>query len=471
MSALPQTKAHIDWNVPQARALTFPERDPETNIGTGIFCGGGRRGGKTKGLAGIVGHHIADYASDAHILIFRRHWSEIQTLQDECFDTWRTMLGPDAFQHNKLDKRTVFKNGAIVRWEQFETADQWTKVQGAGFTLIWCEEVQQWPNLTLFDRVATSLSGPSHVPLRLLVSANPGGLGHTAVRHRFVREFPALPPVQYRDPDTKRLWLFNPSTPKDNPVIYDQYRASLAQIRKDDPELADAFEFGKWDLSIGAFFGSSFEESRCVLKPWTSIPRSTHARIEVGGDWGSFSPAAFPLITVFTRPTTHEGHYFREGDAVVFDEFHTAVPEDLDRGTQMPAAKVAEHICAMWKHWKLPRSPHGVLDSAAFADLGVDSPGLILRANGVNLRKSQKQDRALGWAMLRQRFANAGIESPNGPALYFTENAEYCRDTSLVVEHHKTRREDLTGPDHALDAIRYLINFRPVTRRSREIAL
>ncbi|MCR9258579.1 MAG: hypothetical protein NXH95_02570 [Pseudomonadaceae bacterium] len=463
-----ETRGHIEWNEPQARALTFEERD-ETGLGTGLFSGGGRRGGKTKVSAGITGHHIADYGPDSHVLIYRRHWSEIATLQEECFDTWRTMLGPDAFTHNKQERRTRFKNGAVVRWEQFETADTWTKVQGAGFTLIWCEEIQQWPNLTLFDRIATSLSGPAHVPLRLIVTANPGGIGHSAVRSRFVKEFPNLPPVKYRDPDTKRLWLFNPSTPKDNPIIYDQYRASLAQIRKDDPELADAFEFGAWDIRVGAFFGSSFEEDRCVLKPWSKLPNNV--KIEIGADWGSASPAAFSLVATFTRPTMHEDQFFKENDSVVFDEFHTAVPEDLDKGSQMPAAKVAEHVTSMWRHWGLPGQPHGVLDSAAFADLGVDSPGAILRANGVSLRKSQKQDRAHGWAMMRQRFANCNNPEATGAALYYTANCDYARDTTLTVEHHKTRREDLVGPDHSIDGIRYLVNFKPVKRRSREFAL
>lgn len=242
----------IELNSFQQRTLLVPETFD-------LFLGGGRGGGKSYALALLALRHIEQYAEKARILYIRKTYKGLADFELVCRELFGKVYGQSA-RFNAAEHVWRFPNGAYLELGQLETHSDYAKYQGRSFTLLLADEIGQFETPDLLDILRSNLRGPKDVPVRVVLAANPGGVGHAWVAKRYV--FKAAPWLPFLELKSKRKWMYAPSTFAGNQFIdRDQYRDQLESSCPHDPELLRAWVEGDWTVSRGAYFASVLDES------------------------------------------------------------------------------------------------------------------------------------------------------------------------------------------------------------------
>src|SRR5882672_8136088 len=155
-----------------------------------LFLGGGRGGAKSYALALLALRHVEQYSAKARVLYLRRSHKGTADFVSLCFDLFGPIYGT-ALRFNAQEGLFRFPNGATVEINQLESASDYQKFQGRSFTLLLIDEAGQFPTPELLDRLRSNLRGPKTLPLRVVIAANPGDVGHQWIAARYV--FKATP--------------------------------------------------------------------------------------------------------------------------------------------------------------------------------------------------------------------------------------------------------------------------------------
>jgi hypothetical protein len=329
------------------------------------------------------------------------------------------------------------------------------------------DEAGQYASPLLVDRMRSNLRGPQGMPLRTVLAANPGDVGHVWLASRYVLGRAAW--SSFYEERTQRRCVYAPSTYRDNPFIdRDAYRRQLEAACPGDPELLRAWVDGDWAIARGAFFGTCIEERRNAAADWSALP-TYHGqpwRHWLAHDFGSAAPSVTYLCAESPGQEV-EGQWFPRGSVVLVDEVATHTPEDLNRGMGYTVPVLAEHIKDMCKFWRVRAI--GCADDAIFARTGSGAGSIAeeFARCGVNFYPARKADRITGWQKMRLMLAYAG--QPDRPGLYVARTrCAYWWNTVPFLARDPRRQEDVDtrGPDHAADAARYaLLHERQVVRQ------
>jgi hypothetical protein len=203
------------------------------------------------------------------------------------------------------------------------------------------------------------------------------------------------------DPVSGRTYIRCPSKLTDNPRLPSEYGAQLAAIAKVDPGLAQAWIDGDWTAVAGDYFGGVFDEARNVVAPPDPSDRPFSRPIDwairFSCDWGTTAPAVV-LFAGISPGVEVSGTFMPKGSFFIFDEVHTAYPDDLNRGTRAPVSEVAAEVNEKLAHWGIPRRrASGILDCAQFASQAADQAAVseLFRREGVHFWPSVKGRRTL----------------------------------------------------------------------------
>lgn len=434
----------LELNPFQERVLLLPEE-------VDAFLGGGRGGGKSHTLALLALRHAEQYGNAARILYLRRTYKGLADFELIARDLFGTVYGAAA-RYNASEHVWRFPNGGYLEFGQLETHADYSKYQGRTFTLLLVDEAGQYPDPALLDILRSNLRGPKDVPIRMIVAANPGGVGHHWLAKRYV--FKSAPWTPFTEEKSARLWTYCPSTFAGNQFIdREQYAEQLRSSCPDDAELLRAWVDGDWAIARGAYFASVLDESRNAVDPWQAIPRGWTTYL--AHDFGSSAPSATYIFARSPGATGPDGKFYPRGSLVIVDELATNKHERPSEGLGWTVPILAEEIVAMCKRWKV--HPSGVADDAIFAKGGSANGSLAdeFSRAGVYFRPAKKADRVSGWNVLRRLLADAG--KPDVPGLYISRSCEYFWSTVPYLARDQKRVEDVdsTGPDHGADAVRY----------------
>lgn len=428
----------------QERLLLIPEE-------IDVFCGGGRGGSKSYALAILALRHIEKYGENARILYVRRSYKGLSDFTLICRELFGKVYGTAA-RYNASEHVWTFPNGAYLEFGQLESHADLPKYQGRSFVLLLVDEAGQFPDQALLDILRSNLRGPKDMPIRMVLSANPGGPGHSWLAQRFV--FKAAPWAPFIEEQSKRMFVYAPSTFDGNQFIDRQaYRDQLNSSCPHDPELLRAWVEGDWSAIVGAYFSTVIEEKRNAVEPWESIPPGWETYL--AHDWGSTAPSVTYIFAKSPGGLGPDGKFYPRDSLVIVDELATCKRGRLNEGMQWTVPIVAEEIVALCKRWGI--RAHGVADDACFAQGGHGAGSIAdeFRRGGVYFLPAQKSDRLSGWQIMRRYLADAG--KPDVPGLYISRAAEYFWATVPYLGRDQKRIEDVdtSGPDHAADAVRY----------------
>lgn len=434
----------IEFNTFQQRMMLVPEE-------LDVFCGGGRGGGKSYGLALLCLRHTEQYKEKARILYLRRTYKGLADFELICRELFGMVYGTAA-RYNAAEHIWRMPNGGYIELGQLETMADYTKYQGRSFTLLIIDEAGQYPSPDLLDLMRSNLRGPKDMPIRMVVAANPGGPGHYWLAKRYV--FKSAPWVPFLEEKSKRQWIYAPSTFDSNTFIdTEQYREQLESACPDDPELLRAWMTGDWAVNRGAYFASVLDEGRNAVAIWDHIPSGWQTYLT--HDFGSSAPSATYVIAKSPGGIGPDGVFYPRDSLVVVDELATCKKDNPNAGLGWTVPVLAEEIVAMCKHWKI--RPQGVADDAIFAKTGHGSGSIAdeFTRCGVHFAPAKKADRITGWNIMRRLLADAG--KPDVPGLYISRGCAYLWETLPTLARDQKRVEDVdsSGPDHGADAVRY----------------
>jgi hypothetical protein len=427
----------------QRRLLAVPEE-------LDVFVGGGRGGGKSYGLALISLRHAEQYGRHARILYLRRSYRGLADFELLTRDLFATIYGMGA-RYNAAEHVWKLPGGGYLELGQLETPGDYSKYQGRSFTLLMVDEAGQYAEPLLLDHLRSNLRGPKDVPTRMLVAANPGGVGHHWLACRYV--FRAAPWTIFHEEASGRQWVYAPSTFRENDFIdREQYLAQLEAACPDDAELLRAWTDGDWAVNRGAYFAAVLEESRVALDPWEWIPDGWATYL--AHDFGSSAPSVTYVVAVSPGEELG-GRYFPRNSLLLVDELAAVKRGQLNSGLGWTTQQISEAIRAMCSKWRI--APAGVADDSIFAATGHQTGSLAdeFRTHGVYFSRAKKGGRVAGWQVMRRLLANAGKADRAG--LYVSRACEYFWATVPYLARDDRRIEDVDsdGPDHAADAARY----------------
>jgi len=427
----------------QNRVLLIPET-------MDIFQGGGRGGGKSQGMGFLALRHIQQHGEQARVLYIRKTYPSLADFELLCRELFNHAYGGQA-RYNMSAHVWRFPNGGYMELGQLEGPQDYSKYQGRSFTLLLVDEAGEFASPADIDRLRSNLRGPAGVPIRTVISANPGGVGHAWLTRRYIK----TPWQSFTEEASGRAFVNCPSTFLDNPGLdHAQYERQLKASCPTDPELLRAWLDGDWHIARGAYFASSLDESRNMIEPWDRIPPGF--RSYLSHDFGSTAPSVTYLVLESDGEKGPDGKYYPRGSLILFDELATVDPDDPTKGLGWNVDILAEEIKAqLCTPWKI--HAQGVCDDACFAATGHSGGSLAeeFQRAGVYFTPAKKGDRIAGWQRMKRFLMDAG--KPDVPGMYISRNCRYFWETVPYLGRDKRRVEDLdsTGPDHAADAARY----------------
>jgi len=435
----------------QLNLSDFQQRVMETPEDVDLFLGGGRGGGKSFVMALLCLRHAEQYSDRARMLFIRRTYAGLRDFELTAREVFGMAYGT-GYSFNASEHLFRLPNGATLELGQLETHSDYQKYQGRSFTLLLTDEAGQYATPELLDILRSNLRAPTGIPVRMIVAANPGGVGHHWLASRYV--FAGGPWKPFLEEKSKRQWVYAPSTYDQNPFIdREQYKQQLESSCPEDAELLRAWLSGDWAIARGAYFASVLEEKRNASDPWKEIPYGWETYL--AHDFGSSAPSATYIVAKSPGGLGGNGEFFPRDSLVLIDELATSRPSDPTKGLGWTVPTLAGEIVTMCKAWKI--RPEGVADDAIFARMGSGEGAISdeFRRAGVYFFPAKKADRLTGWNIMRRMLADAG--KPDVPGLYITRNCRYFWQTVPSLARDPRRVEDLdsSGPDHAADAVRY----------------
>ena len=452
----------MTW-VPHAGAQQeFLER-PEFEV----LFGGSAGPGKTDCLVAAMTRHIDK--PTYHGLLIRRTFPQLQEIIDRCFRLYPMVGGT----YKTTDKRWTFESGAVVDLGHMQHENDKYNYQGKEYHLVGMDELTQFTETQytyLFSRLRST---DSNIPVQIIATTNPGGIGHNWVKERFQ---PDVRPLQtYHDPNSGLSRVFVPATIEDNPTLFDNDPLYLARLESLPEIERKRLRHGIWD----AFEGQVFTELSQMVHgcdPFDIPPEWERYCVL---DWGYSSPFSVAWYAI-----DYDGVLYR------YREWYGCKKEELGeegenslQGLRLQAWEVAEGIL-------LRERAAGEKIRRRVADPSIWHPrpefrkkeaqGMTIEEDfsrsGVHFTKADN-DRLHGKLQVHKRLqllpvidSETGEVTNEEPQVQiFNTCRGFWRTMPNMVESKKNPDDvDTDQEDHVYDDFRYMCMARPIRPKKVE---
>jgi len=410
------------------KANEGPQEDFLAAGETDVLYGGAAGGGKSYAM-------LVDPLRYAHRpahrgLIIRRSMPELRELIDKSRE-----LYPKAFpgcKYKEVEKLWNFPSGAKIEFGFLERDADVYRYQGQAYSWIGFDEITHLPTEFAWNYLASRLrTTDSEITPYMRCTANPGGSGATWVKKRYIDPAPSHESFIGHDGLTRK---FIPARLQDNPFLAKdgRYEKMLQAL---PPTQRQQLLEGNWDVAEGAAF-TEFVPQLHVITPF-EIP--VHWERVKGIDYGYASESA--CIWGAVDPS--------DGTLIIYRELYR-------KG--LLGTELAEMITEM--EAPDPFSVQGVLDTACWSRTGTTGPtiGETLQRAGHKLRRADK-NRIQGKIQIHEYLKV--MQSGRPRIQLFNTCPNLIRELqSIPLDKRNPEDVDTHAPDHAYDALRYLIMSR-----------
>ena len=404
---------------------------------TAVGYGGARGGGKSHWLLGQIGVDDCQRVPGLKTLLLRK----VGKANLEHFEDLRRKLFT-RLPHEFSAFRGIltFANGSRIIAGHFQCEKDIDSYLGLEYDVIGIEEATTLTARKYQDITTCCRTSKSNWRPRIYSTTNPGGVGHSWYRKRFIEPFQSGKETETR---------FIAARVTDNRWNNPEYIRVLQNLTGWQKR---AWLDGDWDIAAGQYF-STFRREVHVIPDFCD----TRAR-----EWFVALDYGFAHYTVALLGCT-------DGDGNIF-----VLDEHAERLWLPERHAVA--IKAMLARHGL--QPNMLRRFVAGADVfSRQSDGTTIAAqyakHGINLRVANT-DRVNGWAEIMTRFGDvdAGIR----PTLFIHSRCGRLLDTLPALQRDPLRPEDVlkvdadedgVGGDDAADCLRYLVatKNRTITQR------
>jgi hypothetical protein len=426
-----------------------------------ILFGGARGGGKTDGVLGKFGLKEARFGSGFNGVFFRREMPQA----DDLIERAKEIYLPTGAEWREQSKTFLMPHGGRLRFRPLESIADAAKYQGQNLSDAAVEEAGNYPSSAPIDMLFGALRSTKGVPIQLILTANPGGVGHQWIKARYIDPAPFGKKALTRLMPTGKQshkFIYIPSRVSDNRLMLSKDPGYVDRLAlTGSKELVKAWLDGDWNVIAGAFF-PEFDLRRHVIAP-RELPEHWFRFRSL--DWGSAKPFSVGWWAV----SDGELPDIPRGALVRYREWYGSTGKP-NEGLRMTAEEVALGIAQREAGDPKPENGlHGVADPAIFSSDGGPSIGeRMARSAKVFFRPADnarvsRQGALGGWDQVRARLR--GDETGPGLLIFST-----CRDlirTLPALQHDPDRPEDVDsdGEDHAPDELRYACMSRPWVRQ------
>lgn len=315
------------------------------------------------------------------------------------------------------------------------------------------------------------------IPLELVCTTNPYGVGRAWVKKRYIDPAPyggiVSRKIEIISPQTKKLAVVEKtqvtifSSYVENIYLPDAYIAQLHQ--ETDKNKRKAWLGGRWDISAGGAFDDLWEDTVHILERFP-IPKAWI--LDRAFDWGSTHPFSVGWWAEANgeevkmpngRPVLHQGRVFAPatGTLIMFAEWYGSEEKDWgsNKGIKMSSGDIAVGILAAEK----AMSDAKLISSRVFPgpadnqirnvnDSGSETIEKKMMDKGVEWESSDKSpgSRINGYQLFRERLEAATRQE--GPGIYFMRNCKAAIELIPSLPVHPTIPEDThhLAEDHCL---------------------
>ena len=420
-----------------------------------IGYGGARGGGKSFGVLLDWMAHETRYGKLAKGILFRRTIPELEDMLSKASELFPSM----GANYLAQPKTWVFPSGAKLKFRYLDRDSDADSYQGHEYNWMCFEEAGNWPSPRPLDKLKACLRSAAGVRHRLVLTMNPGGVGHNWLKARFVD--PA-PPYTVHTDDNGWSRVFIPAKVQDNPELLQADPGYIGRIRDaaGSEAMIKAWLEGSWDIVAGGMFDDVYRAGVHVLDPFP-IPASW--RIDRTFDWGSSHPfsVGWWAESDGTDATLADGsrRSFPRGTLFRIAEWY-GWNGNPDEGCKMLAVEIARGIVKMQADfpWGSRVQPGPADNSIYDAANGVCIADDMARL-GVSWTQSDKSpgSRKTGWEAMRRRF-KACLTSPMEEAgLFAFSTCRHFIRTVPVLPRDSKKPEDVDtkAEDHVADEARY----------------
>lgn len=392
-------------------------------------------------------------------LIMRKTYPQLSELIDKSLNYY-----PQAYpkaRYNGSEHAWTFPSGAKIVFGSMQYTKDRQKYQGKAYDYIAFDELTHFTYEEysyLFSR--SRPNGPG-TRVYIRASANPGGIGHSWVKERFITAAEPMTPIEEtvcvnmpggEIKKIKRTRIFVPSSVFDNKRLLENdpnYLANLALLPEAEKK---ALLYGDWNSFSGQVFAEwkddpkNYETRRFthVISPFL-IPKTWN--VYRGFDWGYAKPFSVGWYAVDT-----DNRIYR------IRELYGCSSES-DVGVKWEPMRIAAEIRKIESEDLnlRGRNIYGIADPAIFADDRGQGTSIaaIMEKNGVFFDRGN-HERLSGKMQLHNRlcFDENGI-----PMFYVFSSCKHFIRTVPALCYSETDVEDVDtkGEDHIYDECRYVL--------------
>lgn len=417
-----------------------------------LLYGGAAGGGKSEATIWDTLKYGLQYPGSRQV-IFRRTFPDLQrsiimrTLQ---------VYPKELCKYNQSKHEWTLINGSIIELAYWDNDSNYMNYQGAEYDQI------RWEELTQFEEkwyiyMLSRLRGSKPYPRAVKSTTNPGGVGHSWVKRRFIDIGPAetIHHIHETDDNGTPLYdrdkkpvisrrIFIPANVFDNQALIDNDPGYLTRLQMlPDAERKQLLE-GDWDTFAGQYF-SEFSRGIHVIDPF-----------EIPHDWKRFRMMDEgyndPFVCLW-------GALDREGNLFIYRELIQS---------KLLSSEQAQKVNAMTPQGE--RIDYTVGDTSFWNKGKADgkAPYEVFIEHGISMMQATKE-RVNGWKRVREWLHPYDDTDPVTGETHKTARLKIfntCRGLieaipSMVVD--ETYPEDVAEHplDHAPDALRYGLMSRP----------
>ena len=391
-----------------------------------VLFGGAAGGGKSYGQL-VDAFIFANKYPKSKQMILRRTFPE---LEKSLIRVARELYPKEIFKYNEAKHVGRFDNGSIIDFSYCDKEGDVYKYQSAEYDVIRFDELTHFTE-TMYTYLISRCRGTNGYPKQIKSSTNPGGIGHTWVKGRFIDV--GEPNVEHEGR------IFIPSLVQDNIFLMKSDPGYVERLKKLSEKDKQALLYGNWDIFDGQYF-TEWKRDIHVISPF-EIPK--HWRRYFVMDYGLDMLAGY-WIALDTY-----------GRAYVYKEIYESgliISEAARRIREMTDEEIYANIAPpdLWNR----RQDTGKSAAEIFAENGVP----IVRANN---------DRVQGWYNLKEWLHPCTDEQGQtiAPLRIFSNCLNLIRTLPHVAVDAKNPNDVAREPHeltHAPDAIRYFVAGRPI---------
>lgn len=392
-------------------------------------------------------------------LILRRTFPQLQEIIDRCWKQYPSIGGV----YRSTEHRWYFPSGATITLGHMQHEDDKYSYQGKEYHFVGFDEVTQFTETQYLYMHSRLRSTDPSIPPRIRATTNPGGIGHSWAKARFVDVCPAK--QTYVDPKTGQSRAFIPARVYDNPSIMENDPAYIARLESLPKIERKRLLDGDWTIFEGQFFP---ELSQRVhgCEPFDIPPEWERFAVL---DWGYAKPFSVGWYAVDYDKTLWR-----------YREWYGCKPGEPDVGLRLIASQVAEGIL---EREGGERVRLRYADPSIYNKLG----GIVnrkreciggsvaedMQAVGIHWLKADN-DRVQGWQQVHKRLSldehvdteTGEVVQENPRLVIFNTCREFWRTVPNVVADTANPDDlDTDQEDHIADELRYACMARPVAPR------